>query len=358
MAETIKCPSCGCSIEVTEVLTQQLRTQLRSEFALEWRNREAELTKEKQSLEAQRASLVKEKANIDLEIDRRTIALKKRLKVKAWRKAKEKLAAEVQATQSELAQAKAELQQAKNDELQLRKERQQLQEEQQNLELTLMRRLDAERENIQSAARQQVDNDHRLKVAEFEKRISDMSKELDDAKRIANQGSQQLQGEVLELDLEELLRQQFPLDEIKPVAKGIRGADVIQIVRDASLSECGAIIWESKRTTNWSNAWLPKLRDDQRAANACAAILVTEKLHPKMSAAFESIDGIWVTNRDCCIALATALRYGMLDVAEARAPCKGNMEKWNRYITTYRIRCLRIESRESSRHSSQCKATS
>ena len=199
-----------------------------------------------------------------------------------------------------------------------------------------MRRLDEERKRIQSAARQQVDNDHRLKVAEFEKRISDMSKELDNAKRIANQGSQQLQGEVLELDLEELLRQQFPLDEIKPVAKGIRGADVIQIVRDASLSECGAIIWESKRTTNWSNAWLPKLRDDQRAANACAAILVTEKLHPKMSAAFESIDGIWVTNRDCCTALATALRCGMLDVAEAGERLQGQhgkMESLYHYLS-------------------------
>ena len=176
-------------------------------------------------------------------------------------------------------------------------------------------------------AQKQADETHQLKIAEYEKKISDMAKELDSAPRIAEQGSQQLQGEVLELDLEELLRQQFPTDEIRPVSKGIRGADVIQVVRDASLAECGIIIWESKRTANWSNTWLPKLRDDGRAANACLAILVTEKLHPKMTGTFDLLDGVWVTNRACSLALATALRSGLLDVAAARRAIEGQQGK-------------------------------
>jgi hypothetical protein len=187
--------------------------------------------------------------------------------------------------------------------------------------------LDAERESIRTAARQQIEEQHRLKFGEYEKRIADMAKDLDAARRIADQGSQQLQGEVLELDLEELLRQQFPADEIRPVSKGTRGADVVQIVRDATLAECGKIIWESKRTANWSHTWLPKLNDDQRVEDACIAILVTEKCHPKMTTDFDLIEGIWVTNRSCCITLAMALRHGILEVAAARRALDGRQGK-------------------------------
>jgi hypothetical protein len=325
MAETIICPKCGC--DVTEVMSVQLKSEIRHELSLEWRQKEADLAKERSGLESQRAAIAQEKLGIEAEVAKRTTEAKKRLKIRAQKKAREKFAAELQASQTELGELRTALQQAKNNELALRKARQQLEEEKQNLELTKARQLDAERVSIKEAAKKQSDEEHRLNIAQYEKRISDMGKELDAARRIAEQGSQQLQGEVLELDLEELLRQQFPCDEIRPVPKGIRGADVIQVVRDSSLAECGAIIWESKRTANWSNTWLPKLRDDQRAANACIAILVTEKLPPKMNGSFELIDGTWITNRSCCFALATALRFGLLDVAAARRALEGQNGK-------------------------------
>jgi hypothetical protein len=325
MAETIICPKCGC--DVTEVLSVQLKTQVRQEVALEWRQKENELAKARSALDEQRHTVAQEKLGIAAEVARQTAAAKKRLKIRALKKAREKFSAELQASQAELTEMRTALQQAKNMELQLRRDRQQLEEEKQNLELTKARQLDAERTTIKESAKKQADEEHRLKIAEYEQRISQMSRELDSAKRIAEQGSQQLQGEVLELDLEALLRQQFPSDEIRPVPKGIRGADVIQVVRDSSLSECGAIIWESKRTTNWSNTWLPKLRDDRRAADACIAILVTETLHPKMTGEFESIEGIWVSTKACCIGLASALRAGLLEVAAARQALEGQQGK-------------------------------
>ncbi len=325
MAEAIICPKCGC--DVTEVLTVQLKSQIRHDLALEWRDKESELTAQKSTLEKQRLALAEERSAIDAEIAQKLAIEKKRLKAKAMKKARQRMSAELKASQDELLETQAKLQEAKTLELQLRKERMSLEEEKKNLELTVTRKLDEERAAIRDKVRREADEEHRLKDAEKEKLVGDMRKEIDQLRRTMEQGSQQLQGEVLELDLEELLREQFPADDIKPVPKGIRGADVIQLVRDSVLAECGAIIWESKRTANWSHTWLQKLRDDMRAADACIAILVSEKLHPKMVTGFDSIDGIWVTNRECATGLATALRCGLLDVAAARRALQGQQGK-------------------------------
>jgi len=122
------------------------------------------------------------------------------------------------------------------------------------------------------------------------------------------------------------VRRHFPFDTILPVAKGIHGGDVIHIVHDAAGIECGIILWESKRTKNWSDGWLPKLRDDQRAAKAHIAILISIEL-PKGVSTFECVDGIWVTCRACALALAAALRSGLIDAATARRSADGKQTK-------------------------------
>lgn len=131
---------------------------------------------------------------------------------------------------------------------------------------------------------------------------------------------------MLEVALEELVRQHFPFDEITAVPKGIHGGDVIQNVRNASGIVCGAILWESKRTKNWSDGWLPKLRDDQRAAKAQLAILVSIEL-PRDITTFRHVDGIWVTSAACAIDLASALRAGLIEVAAAKRSLDGRHDK-------------------------------
>jgi hypothetical protein len=131
---------------------------------------------------------------------------------------------------------------------------------------------------------------------------------------------------VLELDLESLLRTQFPTDGITPVPKGVHGGDVVHMIRDNAGGECGIILWESKRTKNWSDGWLPKLRGDQRAAKAHVAILVSDEL-PKGVTTFAFIDEVWVTNRACSIGLALALRCGVLDAAKVRRAIDGQQDK-------------------------------
>ncbi len=135
--------------------------------------------------------------------------------------------------------------------------------------------------------------------------------------------------------LEELLKRYFPLDGIDDVPVGVHGGDVIQAVFDATGEECGKILWESKRTRSWSDAWLPKLREDQRAAKAQIAILVTAEL-PKGVCAFALIDGVWVTKWEHLIGLAIALRGGLLEVGRARRSMKGQHSKLD-YLYQYLI---------------------
>jgi hypothetical protein len=135
-----------------------------------------------------------------------------------------------------------------------------------------------------------------------------------------------LQGEVFQRELESLLKQRFPADAIVPVSKGIRGPDLLQLVRTISGRECGTIVWEAKRTRNWAQSWIAKLKEDQRTQAAEIAVLVTEVL-PNGIPTFELIDGVWVTTPSCAMALATALRQGLVSVATERMAADGKTDK-------------------------------
>jgi hypothetical protein len=184
-----------------------------------------------------------------------------------------------------------------------------------------------------------------LKVAEKEQTIAGMQKQIEDLKRRAEQGSQQLQGEVQELELEALLRGKFPRDTIEPVPKGEHGGDVLQRVVGPLGQVCGTILWESKRTKNWSDAWLVKLREDQRAAKAEVAVLVTQAL-PKQMETFDLVDGVWVTPPRTALPIAMALRQMLTEVSLARQSSEGQqtkMEMVYQYLTGPRFR-QRVEA--------------
>jgi hypothetical protein len=330
MSETITCPKCNERIEVTEVMSAQLRTQIRREFENEQRAREAEFVKRESAIKSLQENLASEKAaleeNVAGQVAERLKSAKQKLEADAFAKAKESVSLELTDTQAQLTEARSKLETAQKAELELRQKRRELEDQQRNLELETTRRIDKERETIRVAVLREADEQHRLKEAEKEKHIADLTKEIENLRRKAEQGSQQLQGEVLELDLESLLRTQFPADEITPVPKGVHGGDVVHLIRDAAGGECGIILWESKRTKNWSDGWLPKLRGDQRAAKAHVAILVSDEL-PKGVTTFAFIDEVWVTNRACSIGLALALRRGVLDAAKVRRAMDGQQDK-------------------------------
>ena len=172
-----------------------------------------------------------------------------------------------------------------------------------------------------------------------------MQSKIEDLMKKADQGSQQLQGEVQEMELEENLRREFSLDVIEPVPKGEFGGDVVQRVVSVSGQPCGMILWESKRTKNWSDGWLPKLREDQRAAKADIAVIVSQSL-PKGLDTFQTIDGVCVTHPRLVLPVATLLRQSLIEVAQSRQAIQGQQAKTEMvydYLTSPRFR-QRIEA--------------
>ena len=308
------------------MLSAQLRTQLQKEFDADIRKKEAAIAEREKEVVRAKEEVANAEQDINRRVSEQLTKERKQLSEEALTKAREQVTLELRDKDQQLSEATTKLKAAQDAELTLRKERRELEEEKQTLELTLTRRLDDERAKIREAAKKEAADERQLKDAEKDKMIGDLRTQIEELRRKSEQGSQQLQGEVLETVLEELLRQHFPFDEITPVPKGIHGGDVVQTVRDASGAVCGIILWESKRTKSWSDGWLSKLRDDQRAAKAHIAILVSLEL-PKDVTTFRHVDGVWVTSVACAISLAHALRAGMLEVGAAKRALDGRHDK-------------------------------
>ena len=167
-------------------------------------------------------------------------------------KAREAVALELNEKEAELSEARTKLDQAQKAELDIRKRARELEDEKREVDLTVARKMDEERQKIRDQAKKEATDERSLKEAEKDKVIDDLRKQITDWQRKAEQGSQQAQGEVLELEHEDILRRTFPFDTIEPVPKGIHGGDVLQRVHDTSGMDCGLILWESKRTKAWS----------------------------------------------------------------------------------------------------------
>jgi hypothetical protein len=182
-------------------------------------------------------------------------------------------------------------------------------------------------------------------VLEKDQTIVSMQRTIEELKQKADRGSQQLQGEVQELELESMLRAKFPFDSIEPVPKGEFGADIVQVVKNQGGQPSGTILWEIKRTRNWSDGWLMKLREDQRAAKAEICVLVSNVL-PKGVETFDIVDGVWIAHPRCALPVAAVLRNTMLQIALARQVSDGQQSKTEmvyQYLTGPRFR-QRVEA--------------
>jgi len=225
-----------------------------------------------------------------------------------------------------LVELQARVQQASQKELTYLKEKRDLEEKLRNADLEVERKLRQELEKVRQVALKELDEQYRLKLLENEQKVEGLLRQIDEMKRKAEQGSQQAQGEVMEVALEQLLKELFPTDSIEPVPKGVHGADVIQRVLDESGTDCGLILWESKRTRHWSPQWLPKLRDDLRTVGASRSVIVSEQL-PDHVRHFGQVDGVWVVSWACIHPVAIALREGLVAVAKNRRALEGQHGK-------------------------------
>jgi len=322
----ITCPNCGHEFEMSDALTGRIREHLKAELLQDVSRREAELKKKIDALKAQEAQISKKSEEIDAEIETR---LKKRLseaEKKASQKLEGKYADQLKELQGALEEKEAAIKTFRDQELELRKRQRKLEEERASLELEVARKLDAEREKIREEVSKKAVEEHRLKDKEKDKVINDLRASLEDMKRKAEQGSMETQGEVLEQDFETQLKGFFVHDDIQPVPKGIRGADLVQTVRTPIGAECGVLLWETKNTKAWSAQWIPKLKDDMIETRASIAILVSVVLPDNINR-FGQLDGVWVSDPLCAIPLAAALREQLTAISRERSASIGKSEK-------------------------------
>lgn len=309
MRSTILCPSCNNPIEVTEALVSQISKDITSDL--------------------------EEKHKSDLEKER------KRIEQQITQQLMERNGLELNDLKKQLAEKEAKVDQMREDELKLRQEKRRLEEKEKDLALEVIRKVDEERKRIEETLVKQLQENFRMKELEKEKVIQDLKKSLEDAQRKAQQGSQQTQGEVAELDFEETLRSAFPTDTIMAVEKGIKGADIRQVVKTAIGNTCGVILWEVKRTKTWSYEWVTKLKDDVRAEKANIPIIVSTVIPDEIPSGFGFYENVYVANFALAIPVASLLRQKLIEIAREKFIAQnreGSAEKLYEYVTSHEFR--------------------
>jgi hypothetical protein len=344
---TLRCPNCNHEIRLTESLAAPLLAETRERFQEQLAIKDAEVSRKTEALRLEREQLARDREQVEEQVSRRLASERGQLIAAEAKKAREATAADLQAKEAEAAELRrtldinnAKLAEAQQQQAELMRRQRALDEEKRELDLTVEKRVQASVEPIQTKARQEADEAARLRVAEKDQTIDSMARTIEELKRKAEQGSQQSQGEVLELELEELLRGRFPADCIDPIGKGELGADVMQQVNGAIGEPAGIILWETKRTKAWSDGWLAKLRDDQRRSGADVALIISHAL-PKHVEQFDLVEGVWVANPRCALPVAVALRQGLIDVSNSRLVQQGQqtkMEQVYHYLTGTKFR--------------------
>lgn len=312
MQDSIVCPNCKKPIPLSQAITQEIDAKY-----------ELQLQEERQKSEQERKKLI--------EMAQKRIEEEKLKTVKEVEHTiQQKLQAEIELKMKNAENERSELMNQKKilqeEMLEMSKMMRKVQADNEQKNLELEKKLLHEQQRIRDEEQKKSDEQYRLKMLEQEKKLQDAIKANEDLRRKLEQGSQQMQGEVLELAIEGMLRQEFPFDEVSPVPKGITGADLIQTVKNQFGKTCGTIIWETKRTKAWSNEWVNKLKGDQRQMKAELAILITQVLPPTLKH-FGFFDGVWVGDYDSVLGLAYALRARILEVSSLKTSLDGRKEK-------------------------------
>ena len=348
MAEpTVFCPQCKSEIKLTESLAAPLLESVRRDYEQRLAQKDNEISKREKFLNQRAESIEKAKQNLDHEIEQKLRSERARIVSEEAQKAKlaigsdlEQKAKEINDLQLLLQEQDKKLGEAQQVQAELLRKQRELDDAKRELDLTIEKRVQANLVAERDKAKKEAEEELKLKVMEKDQTITAMQKQIEELKRRAEQGSQQLQGEVQELQLESLLRAKFPRDTIHPVAKGDFGGDVLQRVIGPLNQICGTILWESKRTKNWSDGWLPKLRDDQRAAKADVAVILSQAL-PKDVDTFGFLDGVWVADPKVAVPVALSLRQSLIEISAARQASQGQQTKMEMvygYLTGPRFR--------------------
>lgn len=343
----IVCPSCKAEIKLTESLAAPLLATTKKQYEQQIAAKEKECSDREAVLEEQKLQLAKAQQSLDAQIQEKLKVERAAIALEEGKKAKLLLGSELETKSKELTdlqdvlkQREEKLAEAQKAQAEMLRTKRELEDAKREIELTIQKGIQEGLVATRAQAKKEAEDELKLKVAEKELTITSMQKRIEELKRKAEQGSQQLQGEIQELAIEAALKSAFPLDRIDPVPKGEFGGDSLHSVMNDSMVQCGTILWESKRTKNWSDGWLSKLRNDKRIAGADCAIIVTQAM-PGSPDTFDHIDGIWVTCPRLMIPVAISLRQALIELAAARQAGEGQQTKMElvyQYLTGPRFR--------------------
>jgi hypothetical protein len=320
MSTNITCPKCGSQFEPTDAIRDELQKELRNQM-VDWQKKKEDEFKLKETAMQQSQLQMEEQMNKRLKDQKKQ--LEESLSLELKKNIAEEYDAKLGHFQKLIAEKDQKLKQVQAVELEALELREKLMQQEQQTELKLKRSIMEEREKLQEVFKKEEeeryklrDQEYQMKLKEMEKQLEDQRKMAEEMKRKAEQGSMQLQGEVQELALEELLRNSFAFDVVSEVGKGVRGADCIQTVRNNFGQECGTIIYESKRTKDFSDGWIEKIKADARSLGAEVAVIVTKAM-PKGMDCFGEKDGVWICDFTDVKALACVLRDLIIKVHNA-----------------------------------------
>lgn len=327
------CPRCHNRIKLTKTLVKPWIASVRKQFEQQRKKSESDLSKREAALRNSQRALTKAHTAIDAEVSARLHAERATIADVEAKKARLALAADLKRRDQQMVELQNDLR-ARNDKLAqaqkahaevIRKSRA-LDDAKRELDLSIQLKVQESLEVVRQQAKSEIEDRFKSALTEREAQIIGMRHQIEDLRRRAEQGSQQLQGEALELELESSLRRRFPTDLFEPVAKGVFGGDLIHRVMNQSRQLTGTILWECKRTKAWSDRWLTKARADKRAAKAELVLIVSDRV-PDHVQNFDLVDDVWITQVRFSLPLATALRQSLIDRAESRKLNEGHLSR-------------------------------
>ncbi len=328
MAKDIKCPKCGYEFDVDNVIAADLEEKYKQQYQAQLQQSLSGIEEDRKKLQEnlQKFEETKKKENeiFIQKIQQERLKIESDLKEQITKSTAIDFENKLRMLENNNKDNEEKLKEARKKELEFLQKEQQLKNKEAEMEITLQKKMQQERESLSEQIRKQELEKNTLKETEFQMKLKALEIQLEEQKKLADemtrrseQGSMQRQGEVQELLLEDILKENFPFDVIEEVGKGVEGADCIQLVRNNSGVVCGKIIYESKRTKAWSNTWIDKLKTDMRNSGCDVAILVSQ-VFPKDMDKFGEKDGVWLCNFSEVGSVAQLLRNSIIKIHEAQ----------------------------------------
>ncbi len=316
MSNLLRCKKCGEAIEISQLMREQIESEIKLKLESDYRNSISELEKDNKSLQD----------NMKVEIERVKEETTRNLRSSIVEQVRQQYLTLIDQTKVESEESQKENRKLLAQIAEQMKMIRELRDSENYMKIDFEKKLFEEKDRIRLSARKEAEDEMQNKLSMKEKQLADLEIQLRDAQRKVSSGSQQLQGEIKELELEAGLRSTFIYDKFAEVPKGINGADILQTVCNNNGSVCGLIVWESKNTKSWSDQWVQKLKDDTRKVKGHLSIIVTNTL-PEEIKTFGLYQGIWVTSVEYAIPLAVALREQIIQLHMANIQMQGRSSK-------------------------------